>query len=1410
MSKHYIRRAGSRQFVTYTITLLSFLFLFSVKSEAQLKDSTVTGIYTDFKGYWPTSITNNSSIQPDSSHNLLAFTFRGKIYSTGVNDAVLNTKLGSGNYTSRTFKSLPVSNIEGNVVSGGATYLATASKNDGDSTKAAYTSPYPVIHIADVLTDGKNGLDLGTGVTNLPVGAHISFSIKNLSTKESTDTMPDLVFTQIADPSNGKPDTIFFYDATGKLVGNKKLVNWNNVSRLGIYKVDFYSFSYTTCNASTINGVISTTPTREIRMVAFLLTEFGITNADSAAKVKGIQINPSGTSDQAFIAYNTALISLDAPVITAQPVTQTFCNSSTTSNTFSVVASGGGTLTYQWKKNGAAIVGATSSSYTVNGLTLADTANAYSVTVTNAGGAVTSDNAYVKYVITSHPANKYIATGATANFTVKASGATSFQWYKNGTAITGATSPTYSIPSVTTGLSGSTYYAVVTYPSSTCTSNTATLTVEDLPVINTQPQAQTICNSSTTTTTFSVAASAASALSYQWYKNNTAITGAVSATYSPTGLTLADTLNTYKVTVTSAVGSVTSSNVGFKYLILSQPTPASAYLATGNTITFTPAVSSIATALQWKKNGADITNANALSYTIDTVTTASAGNYTLNVSYAGGSCLTNTSALTTSTVLYSKATGNISNAATWGVETSGLGSTPLNFGRSEHTFVVANRDTAILKKNLNVAGTFDVADGITTLAGGVTLEAGRIIRSLTKGSFAGTATSGLIVHSKSDLYFDAANKVLQTLTISTTDTVTLRTALDMTAGSGHGIVKVAAGVFNTGDSLTLKSDSLGTAGIGNSAGTIIGKATIERYVPAHRAWRLFCAPVSADGAPTIHDAWQEGAISSTDNPHPGFGTHITYGAVSDGFDQNPQHSFSMKTMYYSASTGNTVATAWQGVTPTNTTIVTDYPAYMLFIRGNRSYDITTTNTFVKPLPTILRTTGYLNQGLQDEIEADPRTFTLIGNPYASPINFASVFLHSQSIANRFHVWNPNLGGTNGVGAYVTVYWDGSSYKTVPNIPNVANLQFIQANEGFLVEGVTSKVNSLVVIQEADKDSANTIIPFGRLGEENESKLEVNLKVFNEDNTTGIADGVAYLFNNEFNSKVDEDDVMKMANLNENLSIAADSKLLTIEQRVMNNGTDSLHLNLSNTKTTSYQLEIIPNNISNRLYLFDKYLNTTTPIASADTSRFTISINADAASKAADRFTIVSKTFALLPVSFTKITAAAKEHAIQVNWSIANEGDTRYYDIQKSTNGSSFSKIGEVNATGSKDYIFTDDKPLKGINYYRIKSVSVSGATFYTNIANATFGIGDKSLVAVYPNPVTGNRCTIELQNKPAGKYALTLTNSGGQTVFTTTLSVMESNSVQPLLLPKNITAGAYQLQIEGGGKKETIKLIIVY
>jgi hypothetical protein len=89
-----------------------------------------------------------------------------------------------------------------------------------------------------------------------------------------------------------------------------------------------------------------------------------------------------------------------APAITAQPVDAAADEGATA--TFTVVASGDG-LTYQWSRNGNVIDGATDASYTTAALTMDDDQSTYSVTVTNAGGSVTSNNANLTVTATAPP-----------------------------------------------------------------------------------------------------------------------------------------------------------------------------------------------------------------------------------------------------------------------------------------------------------------------------------------------------------------------------------------------------------------------------------------------------------------------------------------------------------------------------------------------------------------------------------------------------------------------------------------------------------------------------------------------------------------------------------------------------------------------------------------------------------------------------------------------------------------------------------------------------------------------------------------------------------------------------------------------------------------------------------------------
>ena len=142
-----------------------------------------------------------------------------------------------------------------------------------------------------------------------------------------------------------------------------------------------------------------------------------------------------------------------ALAITTQPANQSVTAGQTA--TFSVVATGSGTLTYQWKKGGTAIGGATAASYTTPATTSSESGTQFTVVVTDSTGSVTSNPATLTVTasavapsITAQPANKTVTAGQTATFSVTATGTAplTYQWKKNGAAIGGATSASYTTP----------------------------------------------------------------------------------------------------------------------------------------------------------------------------------------------------------------------------------------------------------------------------------------------------------------------------------------------------------------------------------------------------------------------------------------------------------------------------------------------------------------------------------------------------------------------------------------------------------------------------------------------------------------------------------------------------------------------------------------------------------------------------------------------------------------------------------------------------------------------------------------------------------------------------------------------------------------------------------------------------
>ena len=114
---------------------------------------------------------------------------------------------------------------------------------------------------------------------------------------------------------------------------------------------------------------------------------------DNGARFTVVVSNSAGsaTSNAAILTVTSTQQGNTAPQIITQPASQTVTAGQ--SATFTVVAAGSPTLTYQWQKNGANIAGATSASYTTPATATSDSGESFRVTVTNSFGTVTSNSA---------------------------------------------------------------------------------------------------------------------------------------------------------------------------------------------------------------------------------------------------------------------------------------------------------------------------------------------------------------------------------------------------------------------------------------------------------------------------------------------------------------------------------------------------------------------------------------------------------------------------------------------------------------------------------------------------------------------------------------------------------------------------------------------------------------------------------------------------------------------------------------------------------------------------------------------------------------------------------------------------------------------------------------------------------
>ncbi len=853
----------------------------------------------------------------------------------------------------------------------------------------------------------------------------------------------------------------------------------------------------------------------------------------------------------------------------------------------------------------------------------------------------------------------------------------------------------------------------------------------------------------------------------------------------------------------------------------------------GGTVAFNPVLSAAGTCrtITSMAAGASISGTGILTIGTAGITSiASSATISCPLSLSATTTFSVSTALSISGVV--SGTGNIiktgSGALTFGSATTTFNTLTINGGTVNTSGTAAfnaltiNNGTLNLGGNTTVTNTVALTGGLLVIGSNTLIANGGITHS--SGVLGGSSSSNLTLGGSAaeSLYFAGSDTLLNNLTLNHTGntTTTLNTSLEI-----YGSISFGSSNDNlnlNGQHVTFNSDINGTAYIGEIKGTLTNatNVTAERYIDGtlglngKRSWRLLSLPIMGQ---TIRQAWC-GVAANADATPPnseiaGSGTLITGHGYSDGtlaaaagydwFAGLGSSTTSSIRFYNSAHSWSSTYNTPDPLSAPNK------QGYMLYVRGDRTVASSTDTGYTTLMPT-----GTLKQGQQTVPVTEP--YTVVGNPYASPINLDAMYNNSGNssvIKRNFWVWDATLGTS---GSYRILSWNGSSYDMTGGTGTPSDYLVVNSAQAFLVEQQTT---GSITIKESNKTTATPANLFRPMAPTGVVSTIGILLYQAAGNVLGMQnDGVVARYNDIYNvSPYETYDAAKMNNFNENLSLVRNSRYLSIESRPYPTQNDTLFIPFWGLKIRDYAFTITSSKfvgLNQSARLIDGFTNTEMQINLSDaTITFPFTITSDPASSSLNRFIIVMSPLSqgVLPVTFTKINASPAGNKIQVTWNTASELGVKNYDVEKSTDGIRFSKmenIAALKATTGAGYQWLDEQPFKGNNFYRIRSNEDNGRFIYSSIA--VVQLTAKKGIKVSPTVIDNHCFTLSLNDQPAGNYGLTLTNSSGQQVYQKMIRNDGGNNSRVIDLEKiALPAGVYDLSVSGpNGTKQNFRVII--
>ena len=666
------------------------------------------------------------------------------------------------------------------------------------------------------------------------------------------------------------------------------------------------------------------------------------------------------------------------------------------------------------------------------------------------------------------------------------------------------------------------------------------------------------------------------------------------------------------------------------------------------------------------------------------------------------------------------------------------------------------------------------------------------------------------------------------------------------------IIKGNLVVGTTPAALTLKSTATQTASVAAipTGYSITGTITCERYLTGgsgYRTYRMISSPVyaatvSANNIFSIN--YLQNSIYLTGNAGGGFDKTGNPTLYLYREDQIPSNTTFTSGNFWGISAINNSPTYNYYLNGGTTSY--NIPAgtgLMFFFRGNRASATVaneTSTTYTTPVTVTLSTSGTLTQGKvvvhnwytpssaniaytgtgtsKTTTNYSVRGFNLVGNPYASSIDWSTFSNTSASAA----IYGANVSPT--IWSFDPATKNYDTYNALTNIATGNGGKVIASGQGFFV--LATAASPSLTFQESAKTSSqvasgSTLLLAKRIAANTLAPTAYNsylrLKMITD--TVNFADMVIGFNPNsttQFNGAEDSHLFAGVGNLESVSAISTDSIHASEKWVPLPKSTASLVIPLGVSAAASGQytlqrtdLKAIPSLYD--IWLMDAYKKDSLDIKNNTNYVFDIDL-ADTTSFGTNRFKVVVREDPALMVHLLNFTAVKATAGSQIAWLTENEANYTNFALQRSTDGgASYTVIDGLLSNGQGTYGYLDASPVAGADRYRLQITDLNGDITYSNVITIMYGNNTTSLVKtgliVYPNPATS---TLNLNIAPgfnSNEYTLTsslsyniqITNILGSVVRQTTTNVQAWQTDVSNLMP-----GTYTVKVVNNSNQSVV------